>query len=709
MFNPSGLVTLTIVLLAATFSLTTAQAKQDTAPALPELNRQIPQEVETTGRWAGNRQMQVNRHAWRTFSGLMWPASPRHRGKPRLTGNHNHHSLRVWETWKEQYEVYPLDGSKPANWNAAQPVPAACHSNNGEALKYLYRDEKVDDVLDAVNQAVKADGTLPGTLTDQNNHVVRYEIRLNETLFNYIVEHKLYNGIEQAKANTINFPNGSMLIKAAWKELPATTPKHQRKQFLTRNACICDTDEAGASQCHKAKAALVGFHVMQKTPSAPQWLWSTFEHDANVRPSHGVPASFHNPDCKAEGGQYCNDNSQTPTGIANQVTQLLPIPADLQDLNRRVQHWFGLFNSVLRRYQLMSAQWPIQTAQSAQHPTVFDVQPEFSANTTMETFAQETSSCMGCHVMSRTMRPDEFVSADFSFTLNNAHPQPPGSICGEFSYSNSISCSNQLILFDPDSLQSYSSAQKTLIRRGYQLVTETYEQLPNNVGNRLHCSSCHLHAGGAPDAAWWVGMQKKYVTKEKLEERINGCFKRSMDGTPLCDPENAAGTNHCDNNTEMSAITTYMGWVTDTYNKKHSCGVDDARPECNPQHGFPPLVENPAHEPLGNAQQGQAIFNQKCAFCHNDQGQGRYASHTYFRPALWGPSSYRIESGLGKNAQTLASFLRWNMPYGSGGLLTAQEAQDIACFIDGQIRPGKTTQGAKTDSVCLPDAFVAKP
>lgn len=39
--------------------------------------------------------------------------------------------------------------------------------------------------------------------------------------------------------------------------------------------------------------------------------------------------------------------------------------------------------------------------------------------------------------------------------------------------------------------------------------------------------------------------------------------------------------------------------------------------------------------------------------------------------------------------EDLGAFVRWNMPYTSGGMLTTREANDLATFIDAQCRPGK--------------------
>jgi hypothetical protein len=55
----------------------------------------------------------------------------------------------------------------------------------------------VDDIL----QALPADGTLPVTLKDQKGQLLRYEVRLNQPLFDYIttLDSRLYNGDEQAR------------------------------------------------------------------------------------------------------------------------------------------------------------------------------------------------------------------------------------------------------------------------------------------------------------------------------------------------------------------------------------------------------------------------------------------------------------------------------------------------------------------------------
>ncbi|MCS6857198.1 MAG: hypothetical protein NZM37_05765 [Sandaracinaceae bacterium] len=96
------------------------------------------------------------------------------------------------------------------------------------------------------------------------------------------------------------------------------------------------------------------------------------------------------------------------------------------------------------------------------------------------------------------------------------------------------------------------------IRRGEVLVSRTAEELPDHVGNDLHCTSCHLRGGTVPNAAPWVGvagMFPEYRARAgrvvTLEHRINECFERSMNGKAL-DPDSP----------EMTAIVAYITWLS---------------------------------------------------------------------------------------------------------------------------------------------------
>jgi cytochrome c len=187
---------------------------------------------------------------------------------------------------------------------------------------------------------------------------------------------------------------------------------------------------------------------------------------------------------------------------------------------------------------------------------------------------------------------------------------------------------------------------------------------------KLHCQSCHLEAGTDPRAGWWVGSSDRFAPRARLFQRINHCFENSMNGAALCGSE-----ADCARHPDMMALVSYIDDLTAAWRQRHG-----TRPAPS---GFPRIatkIPDPAH--------GETVFQQRCAFCHGADGGGRYASGTYYRPALWGPSSFDAEAGMARPA-TFAAFVHANMPYGSGGALSEQEAWDIAGFVDRQCRPKK--------------------
>ena len=111
---------------------------------------------------------------------MNWPAKAGHRGIPDSERSITAPGPRVWETWKESYEVFRKDGSAPLRNDSEA---AACGSG-----KLLTRTQKIDDQgIDSKLQAVGAEASPPPLLTDQQGRLIRYEIRMNKIMFDYIV------------------------------------------------------------------------------------------------------------------------------------------------------------------------------------------------------------------------------------------------------------------------------------------------------------------------------------------------------------------------------------------------------------------------------------------------------------------------------------------------------------------------------------------
>jgi thiosulfate dehydrogenase len=207
------------------------------------------------------------------------------------------------------------------------------------------------------------------------------------------------------------------------------------------------------------------------------------------------------------------------------------------------------------------------------------------------------------------------------------------------------------------------------VRYGQRIVNDTQNTVAGYVGNGLTCSQCHVGAGTVAYAAPFAGLPglfPEYRARtgrvETLEERINDCFLRSMNGRALP----AYGK-------EMIALLAYVGWL--------SQGVPAGQAVVG--RGFKD-INSPAPP---DAVRGKALYAQRCSACHGVGGQGtRAAGRGFVFPPLWGQSSFNRGAGMAR-ASVAAAFIQAKMPLGAGGTLTDQEAYDIAAYVTSQPRP----------------------
>ena len=212
--------------------------------------------------------------------------------------------------------------------------------------------------------------------------------------------------------------------------------------------------------------------------------------------------------------------------------------------------------------------------------------------------------------------------------------------------------------------------------RGMRLHLETKALLPQNVGNALNCTSCHLNAGTVADGSPFVGVSAFFPSYAPragriitMEDRINGCFLRSMHGKPLA-PESA----------DMKAMVAYFNWMkgaTKPQDKVAGRGVGKIDRAIKP-----------------DADNGKKIYSAQCAVCHGKEGEGlKQADGRYVYPPLWGDDSFNIGAGMART-YTAAAFVKRNMPIGfhekfplGQGGLSDQESVDVAEYFSHQPRP----------------------
>jgi thiosulfate dehydrogenase len=223
-----------------------------------------------------------------------------------------------------------------------------------------------------------------------------------------------------------------------------------------------------------------------------------------------------------------------------------------------------------------------------------------------------------------------------------------------------------------------------LVKYGHALFSNTANEIGPSVpdsakrfaGNNLACQSCHLQGGTQPYAMPMLGIWGQFPQYrgregdvDSIEDRINGCMERSMNGRAL--PLEGR---------EMKAFSSYMRWL--------STGVPSGAKLVGA--GTMRIKEpNRAADPARGAQ----IYAQSCSACHSENGAGVRAQQGlgYQFPPLWGPDSFNNGAGMSR-LLTAAAYAKHNMPLGTrfdAPLLTDEEVYDVAGYIVSQKRPQK--------------------
>ncbi len=250
--------------------------------------------------------------AWQEFIALNWPADlggsgvPR-RGVPSQQSFGTPNVPLVWHTFAGKVEIFPGQGeaqpfNSPPSYRYSSGI-GPCSGHPSAQPAWINLDETTQ---------IGSNKMYAGILSNYQPQVVNSEPKLilfmakvNEQEYSYIkrrgwdtggvslfekeitTNEILHNMKDPPADNSIfvSFPFGSIEVKAAFRPL---SPSEDPKRFYRTR--VRYYEPRGSGQCYvEDDWALVGLHIIQKTPKSPAFIYATFEQADNIVDRSGKP------------------------------------------------------------------------------------------------------------------------------------------------------------------------------------------------------------------------------------------------------------------------------------------------------------------------------------------------------------------------------------------------------------------------------------
>lgn len=281
--------------------------------------------------------------AWQEFIALNWPAvtqdgSPGTRDTPdpaQTFGDPGFTGPLVWHTYRGKVEIFPGEGIPPGgkaitkyvhgpgNTQYVREVTVLGQQPNGAGYGYDYPPTYVY----GNGQIPPASGT-PSTSTpwinlDENSEIglntiyagtasaltgplgnqILFLAKANRVEFDYVGANGWWNSAgvpfnatkNYLAANRtdppvggseyVSFPYGTVELKAAWRKLAPTEDATRFYSTRVRYYVM----QNGAPAYVDDTLALVALHIIHKTPTAPYFVFATFEQADNITDANGNP------------------------------------------------------------------------------------------------------------------------------------------------------------------------------------------------------------------------------------------------------------------------------------------------------------------------------------------------------------------------------------------------------------------------------------
>lgn len=221
------------------------------------------------------------------------------------------------------------------------------------------------------------------------------------------------------------------------------------------------------------------------------------------------------------------------------------------------------------------------------------------------------------------------------------------------------------------------------------------------------CSSCHFTGGHVPYGTPVYQSPSKYAPDpvtglgpyfgpmgyfRDLEDSIIDCFRNCMN----------ADRSPAKDDPVMRDLVSYIEWVAD--------GIKDPEmrenwrllpPEAGPNLPVIAGISTMRADP----NRGKRLYARQCAKCHDDDGPGRgeyrVGEGRPRTPALWGERDGHSRAAAFYRNGVLAAYIQTHMPYGKPNTLSAQNALDMAAYVNAPDKP--RPDGLADEFYCFDD------
>ena len=306
---------------------------------MPPIAFTVPSELNPKGGGAPKATPeQAGAFAWQEFVALNWPAVPQggqvsDRGTPspncRFGDPSARCSLLTWETFRSKVEIFPGDGNPPpgyvgsngqTSWgydalpqyHYVNPVRACDPSQANDPTPWINLDETDEITLANMYAGVVQPDASPGNSAPQ---LIRFLAKANREEYVYVAGNsrsgaEWWNAVPQNivqntkdflkqfkrsppadSGSYVSLPFGTIEIKAGWRPLnPNEISSGRFHTQVVRFYEYPNGPPPDGDACYRdAVWGLVGLHIIQKTASAPYFIYATFEQADNILDKSGKP------------------------------------------------------------------------------------------------------------------------------------------------------------------------------------------------------------------------------------------------------------------------------------------------------------------------------------------------------------------------------------------------------------------------------------